>query len=97
VIYAAYTGHAVAELDWAPEGIGAERRDYLQKKADEAVFDDDTFYPSRWDVPDLAGHNDGPPQFEPNTTERSTAPRTVFIVMEMLLLAAIASFIFMCY
>jgi hypothetical protein len=33
-----------------PGGIGAERRDYLQSIADEAVFDDDTFFPSRWDV-----------------------------------------------
>jgi hypothetical protein len=50
VIFAAYTGLSVAELEWAPRGIGTERRDYLQSKADEAVFDDDTFYPSRWDV-----------------------------------------------
>jgi hypothetical protein len=50
VIFAAYTGLSLAELEWAPGGIGAERRDYLQSKADEAVFDDNTFSPPRWDV-----------------------------------------------
>jgi hypothetical protein len=89
VIYAAYTGLSVAELEWAPEGIGVERRDYLQSKADEAVFDDDTFYPSRWDEPDSADPNDEP-QNEPTTAETSTAPRTVYAVMGMLSLAAIA-------
>jgi hypothetical protein len=58
VIYAAYTGRSVAELEWAPGNIGAGRRDYLQSKADEAVFDDDTFYPSRWDLPDFVGPGD---------------------------------------
>jgi hypothetical protein len=87
-IYAAYTGLSVAELEWAPEGIGAERRDYLQSKADEAVFDDDTFYPCRWDDLDSTNPNDGP-QFEPSAGERFTAPRTVYAMMDMLLLAAI--------
>jgi hypothetical protein len=50
VIYAAYTGRSVAELEWAPDSIGVERRDYLQSKADEAVFDDYTFFPSRWEA-----------------------------------------------
>jgi hypothetical protein len=50
VVYAAYTGLSVAELEWAPAFIDAERRDYLQSKADEAVFDDDTFFPSLWDI-----------------------------------------------
>jgi hypothetical protein len=96
VMYAAYTGLSVAELEWAPEGIGVERRDYLQSKADEAVFDDDTFYPSRWDDPDSANPNGGP-QFEPTTAAESisTAPRTVYAVMGMLSLAAIAWFITM--
>jgi hypothetical protein len=47
VIYAAYTGLSAAELERAPGSIGAERRDYLQSKANEVVFDDDTFYPSQ--------------------------------------------------
>jgi hypothetical protein len=89
-IYAAYTGLSVAELEWAPEGIGAERRDYLQSKADEAVFDDDTFYPSRWDVPNSTDPND-----KPTAAERSTAPRTVYMLVDMLLLAPIAWFISM--
>jgi hypothetical protein len=84
-IYAAYTGFSVAELEWAPEGIGAERRDYLQSKADEAVFDDDTFYPSRWNVPNSTDPND-----KPTAAERSTAPRTVYMVMDILLLVSIA-------
>jgi hypothetical protein len=58
VIYAAYTGLSVAELEWAPGNIGAGRRDYLQSMADQAVFDDDTFYPSRWDLPDFVGPGD---------------------------------------
>jgi hypothetical protein len=85
VIYAAYTGHSVAELEWAPGGIGAERRDYLQSKADEAVFDDDTFAPSRWDVPNSTG-----PKDTLTAAERSTAPRTKYTVIDMLLLASIA-------
>ncbi len=84
MIYAAYTGRSVSELEWSPN-IGDERRDYLQSKADEAVFDDDTFYPSRWDDPDSANPDDGP------TAERSTAPRTVDNALwEILLLASIA-------
>jgi hypothetical protein len=95
VIYAAYTGLSVTELEWAPEGIGAERRDYLQGKADEAVFRDATFYPHRWDVLDLVGPPDMP-EYEPITaTETSTAPGTVYMVTEILLLAAIASVISM--
>jgi hypothetical protein len=84
VIYAAYTGRSVAELKWAPDGIGAERRDYLQSKADEAVFDDDTFYPSRWDLPDFVGLGDileptGPSVSPPAapTTSPSAAPSVV--------------------
>jgi hypothetical protein len=69
VIYAAYTGLSAAELEWAPKGIGAERRDYLQSKADEAVFDDDTFFPSRWDLPDFVSPGD---KMEP--TEASVPP-----------------------
>jgi hypothetical protein len=46
VIYAAYTGLSVADLEWVPGGISPERRDYLKSKADQAVFEDDTFYPS---------------------------------------------------
>jgi hypothetical protein len=60
VIYAAYTSLLVAELEWAPEDIEAERRDYLQSKGDEG-----TFYPSRWDDLDSADPNDGP-QFQPS-------------------------------
>jgi hypothetical protein len=45
-IYAAYTGRPVSGLQWAPDSINAERRDYLQSKADQAVFEDNTFYPS---------------------------------------------------
>jgi hypothetical protein len=92
VIYAAYTGLSVAELEWAPEGIGAERRDYLQGKADQAVFRDDTFYPPRWDVLDLVSPPDMP-QYEATATETSTAPGTVCMVVEILLLAAIVSVI----
>jgi hypothetical protein len=62
VVYAAYTGLSVAELEWAPAFIDAERRDYLQSKADEAVFDDDTFFPSLWDI---TGGNDLKPTASP--------------------------------
>jgi hypothetical protein len=81
VIYAAYTGRSVAELEWAPNGIDAERRDYLQTKADEAVFDDTTFYPRRWDLPDFVSPFDKleltePPVSPPvaPTTSPSAAP-----------------------
>jgi hypothetical protein len=50
VIYAAYTGRSVSELEWCA-GINQVRCDFLKRAADEAVFDDDTFYPSRWDLP----------------------------------------------
>jgi hypothetical protein len=58
VIFAAYTGLSAADLEWKPQFINTERRDYLQSKADEAVFDDDTFSPSRWDVPGCVGPSD---------------------------------------
>ena len=76
---------SVAELEWAPDGIGAERRDYLQSKADAAVFDDDMFYPSRWDVPNSTDPND-----KATAAKRSAAPRTVYRVVEMFLFALIA-------
>jgi hypothetical protein len=69
-IYAAYTGLSVAELEWAPDGIGAERRDYLQSKADEAVFDDYTFFPSRWEA---EAFDDAPKNFKP-TASPAKAP-----------------------
>jgi hypothetical protein len=94
VIYAAYTGLSVAELEWAPEGIGAEHRDYLQGKADEAVFRNSMFYPHRYDVLDLAYPPDLP-QYEPTATETSTAPGNFYMATEILLLAAIASVISM--
>jgi hypothetical protein len=62
VVYAAYTGLSVSELEWAPAFIDAERRDYLQSKADEAVFDDNTFFPSLWDI---TGGNDLKPTASP--------------------------------
>jgi hypothetical protein len=81
----------VAEHEWAPEGIGAKRRDYLQRKADEAVFNDATsFYSPRWDVLDLASPT-GSPQYEPTATETFTAPDTFYMVTEIFLLAVIAS------
>jgi hypothetical protein len=55
VIFCAYTGLRVSELTWAPSSIPAERRDYLQKIAEQAVFDDDAFWPQPWNVPRSSG------------------------------------------
>jgi hypothetical protein len=39
VIFCAYTGRSVQALEWAPGSMSAERRDYLQGIADQAVFE----------------------------------------------------------
>jgi hypothetical protein len=49
VIYAAYTGRSVSELEWC-NGIEAVRCEFLKRAADEAVFDDDTYSPARWEI-----------------------------------------------
>jgi hypothetical protein len=51
VIFCAYTGLRVSELMWAPSSISADRRDYLQKIAEQAVFNDDAFSPYPWNAP----------------------------------------------
>jgi hypothetical protein len=51
VIFCAYTGLRVSELMWAPSSIRADRRDYLQKIAEQAVFKDPAFSPYPWNVP----------------------------------------------
>jgi hypothetical protein len=75
VIYAAYTGLPATGLAWKPGPVNAERRDYLQSKADEAVFDDDTFFPSRWDVPGFVGPGDNLEPTEPSVSPPA-APTT---------------------
>jgi hypothetical protein len=59
VIFSAYTGLPSTGLKWKPTyNVNVESRDYLQRKADEAVFGDETFVPSRWDVPGFVGPGD---------------------------------------
>jgi hypothetical protein len=55
VIFCSYTGLKVSQLKWAPSSIPAERRDYLQKIAEQAVFDDSAFWPYPWEVPLTCG------------------------------------------
>jgi hypothetical protein len=55
VIFCTYTGLKATQLKWAPSSIPAERRDYLQKIAEQAVFDDDSFWPYPWNVPLTCG------------------------------------------
>lgn len=47
VMFAAYTGLSPESLEWAPVGVAAGRRDYLQAIAAESVFDaTDWLYPT---------------------------------------------------
>jgi hypothetical protein len=65
-------GPSVAELKWAPDGIGAERRNYLQSKAHEAVFDDYMCFPSQCEA---EAFDDAPKNFKPNaSTAKAPSP-----------------------
>jgi hypothetical protein len=65
VIFCAYTGLRVSELMWAPSSISADRRDYLQKIAEQAVVNADAFSPYPWNVP----LSSGDPVTENNSAE----------------------------
>jgi hypothetical protein len=63
VIYVAYTGRSVQTLEWAPGSISAERRDYLQRIADQAVFEHGAMFgPYPWSstLTDNNGNGGGP-------------------------------------
>ena len=48
VFFAAYSGVSPVDLEWAPGGVDADRRDYLQAIAAEVVFDTTADWPYPW-------------------------------------------------